>query len=220
MKKLLLAVLIFLLGTATSSMAVPIFGNSSTGGLEGLGSFTGDFIYNTSSATNATLNVTLTNTSPLANGGYLVGFAFNNPGNYITSASLSSTDSDFGLAGGSTYNNNIKAVPFGYFDIGATLGGDNNLGKCNGDPKPGIYAGNTETFIFSLVGTNFGSLDENSFFNEFPTRSNEWFIARFKGFEDGGSDKVPGNPVPEPLTILLLGSGLLGLGVFGRKKKK
>jgi len=149
MKKLFLFILVLLLGTATSSLAVPIFGNSSTGGLEGLESFTGDFTYDASSAT---LNVTLTNTSPLANGGYLVGFAFNNPDNYITNASLSSTDSDFGLAGGSTYNNTIKGEPFGYFDIGATLGGDNNLESSGGDPKPGIYAGNTETFIFSLSG--------------------------------------------------------------------
>jgi hypothetical protein len=127
MKKLFLLILVLLIGTATNSMAIPIFGNSSTGGLEGLGSFTGDFTYSASNGSNATLTATLTNTSSLANGGYLVGFAFNNPDNYIAGASLSSTDSDFGIAGGSTFNNTIKGEPFGYFDIGATLGGDNNL---------------------------------------------------------------------------------------------
>ena len=46
----------------------------------------------------------------------------------------------------------------------------------------------------------------------------QFFVARFRGFEHGGSDKVPGVVVaPIPGSLLLLGSGLLGL--FGLRRK-
>lgn len=47
-------------------------------------------------------------------------------------------------------------------------------------------------------------------------------LAVFLLFADGGSLLLAGNPgvasVPEPASMLLLGSSLIGLAVFGRKK--
>ena len=50
-------------------------------------------------------------------------------------------------------------------------------------------------------------------------------ILRFEAFHTGtefgmGFDDLEFSSVPEPATILLIGTGLIGLGVFGRKKFK
>ena len=203
-----------LIFTVTPAMAVPI---TSLPGESGLGSFVGDFSYNPGTAQ---IVVSLTNTSPAANGGYLVAFAFNNPGNAISGVSFASSSANFGLIGDPTFDNSIPASPYGDFDIGSAssaswLGG--------GSPTGGIAVGDTETFTFDLTGTGLGSLTTGDFFNTLSEGSasnqEQWFAARFRGFEDGGSDKVPGTPVPEPATLLLVGLGLFGLVGMGRKKK-
>ncbi len=191
-----------------SSFALGIFGTGT------LGSFTGDISYSASSATSATLIIELTNTSPLANGGFITAFAFNNPNDQITGVTLSATDTDFGLLGATPFQDGISAPPLGSnFDIGASI--SSSWLTVVGPPNPGIGVGDTETFTFTLTGTGLLGLTEQSFVNEL-TSAGEFIGVRFLGFEDDGSDSVGGAVIPEPSTVFLLGAGLLVMA-FGTR---
>jgi LPXTG-motif cell wall-anchored protein len=199
--------------------------------LNGLGTFSGSFTYTASDATQAEISVVLTNTS--ASGGYLTGFAFNNPGNQITGVAFSSVN--FTLIGGSSFQNGINAAPFGQFDLGAAVGGDFQGG---GNPSPGLAKNQTGTFTFQLTGTGLNTLNTNSFFSTLSTGNGdgqgpEAFVARFRGFPEGigqpGSDKTPGtieapgagvSLAPEPGSFTLAGLALAGLAGFGWLRRK
>jgi hypothetical protein len=190
------------------SIAAPIEGDGT------LGDFTGDFSYNyEDSGTEATLNLWLSNTSPDTNGGYLTAFVFNIPSGFVSDVTFYSSDGDFGLLRGPDFSDGLKAVPYGYFDIGAGIT-DQFLG--GGKPSPGIPAGDSETFTFCFTGTNLNRLTVQSFVNETSVsassgQGSQFFVARFRGFEDGGSNKTVGCVVPIPGAAWLLGSGLVGL---------
>jgi hypothetical protein len=190
----------------------------------GLGNYEGTLDYD---PTLFKLTVSLTNTSPVANGGRLTGFLFNNPGNQISTVSLSAGDPDFQLVGGPSFNNSAAGNPFGGFDIGAALGG-NFLG--GGSPTPGLGVGASASFVFTFTGTNLGTLTTQSFVNTLSNnpasgKNPQFFLARFRGFLDGGSDKSPGkdttNVIPEPAFYQMSGLLLLGgTGLFLRIRRR
>ena len=162
---------------------------------EQLGSFTGSIDYTYGSGVNGTLIITLTNTSLAANAGLITGFVFNiDSEDPEASAVLQDATHPFlDTQGGS-------ASPFGDdFDAGAALGGS-FLG--GGSPNAGIAVGETGTFTFLVTAPDALSLTADSFING-PYAFD--FIVRFRGFADGGSDKVPGMIVPSPGALALLG---------------
>jgi len=156
------------------------------------------------------LTITLTNTSPAANGGFIVADAFDLP--YGVSATLASTtNSHFGTF----LQGEVKTEPYEHRTDIISLGGTLKTAfeGAGGSPNGGISVGQSATFVFNLVG---GSVNETDVFNS--------ELVRFKGFNDGKSDKtgvaITGHPpttTPEPTTLLLVGPGLAGLFWLRRK---
>ena len=156
-----------------------------------------------------TLTITLTNTSPSANGGYITADAFDLAG-AATITAYSTTDADFTLfpappSGGGVVN----VSPFG--DREFVIGLDNTF-EGGGSPVAGISTGTSATFTLTLGG-NISSVTELSVFNS--------EVVRFRGFTDGSSDKdLITRTVPEPASLLLLGSGLAAIGFWNVKRRK
>jgi hypothetical protein len=220
-----LIALLFSAAFAGGVSAAPISGNGF------LGDFTGDFTYNAGSHT---VSVTLTNASTTAPGGRLVAFAFNLPGTTtdITGVTYGNGGTALTLLGG-TPNNSVSVQPYGHADIGAGLGGS-WLG--GGSPNPGLAVNQTATWTFQLQGDNtfLNNQTTASLFNALTTgggAGQENFLVRFRGFDNGGSDKVPGGfgdppidpvgtqEVPEP-TSLIAFAVVGSLGLFGIRKRR
>ncbi|HEX9021066.1 MAG TPA: PEP-CTERM sorting domain-containing protein [Nitrospirota bacterium] len=107
----------------------------------------------------------------------------------------------------------------------------------NGSPNPdaGVTAFNLYAYSLSNSGTNLdgkglvnvlwsaGGLPGGTFIAAFGVSTNkkEDLVPYSTPFTEAGLVGTPPPPppsVPEPSTLLLLGSGLLGLGLFGRKR--
>lgn len=202
------AFLVVLMASAVfADFAYPLQANT---GLEGLGVYTGSV-----SLVSQTLTFSLKNISTLSNGGFLTGFAFTLP------TGITASSNAFSYSGFQLVTPPVSVSPWDDLDAGAALGAD-WLG--GGGSAGGIPVGSTGSFAFTLsAAITIAEL--------FPPDAVVAFAARFSGFADGGSDKVPGwwapgdtpggggDPVPEPASLITGALLLGGSSIMARRKK-
>lgn len=176
---------------------------------EGLGTFEGtiDYNYNNMSMVGE-LAISLTNTGGTDDGqgaGFITGIVFNIASMDPAASATLISAGDYPFLDTAAES----AMPFGNpFDAGAALGADWEGG---GNPNFGIGGGETGVFNFLINASDASSLTAASFLGG-PFDFN--FIVRFRGFDGGGSDKVPAI-IPGPAALALLGLA----GVRSRRRR-
>lgn len=208
---------------STASAGTMSISFGSAQGLEGLGSFTGSmqWSYAGGNATRGYLSISLKNTSSIH--GYLTAFALNGPKTGFTYGlqSTSAPAEFFGMiGGGANPTGTISAAPWNKYVLGAStssswLGG--------GSPLKGLDVGETGNFIFNVDASAslLAGLDVLSFFAS--NNGNPEMAVRFRGFDNGGSDKVAAQEltvVPVPMPAVLAAAGLLGAAALRRRVTK
>jgi len=195
---------------ASGADVVPITSNSALS-TEGLGAFTGTLDYSFLGGTTGKLDVTLTNTTAIATGGFITAFMFRPP-EQLGAFGCSLTASDFGAM------TNITAGASGAPFPGSWIGGAGTGGSwlAGGAPGGGIAIGQTGHFSFTITGANASLLTSDSFVSGDLVSDLYAFIVRFRGMNDDGSDKVPANELPAPGMLPLLGV----VGACGRSRRR
>lgn len=170
-----------------------------------------------------TLTFTITNTSAISTPGStstITGIGFDLPplGNASPSGLNGFTGSSSGLGGTFTFSDaDLGNVPHGFnsavLDFGFTTGNSGNFqsGSVNDGLAPG------ESMSFTVSGAAFAGFTEEQICNAIFVRFQNVPLNAPGG---EGSDVGVPEAIPEPSTILLLGSALVGFGGYARKRFK
>ena len=195
---------------SAGAAVVPITSNSALS-TDFLGEFTGTLDYVFLGGNNGKLDVTLTNTTPVAIGGFLTAFMFRPPPELGTFVSALTASTFAGMT-------NIPAGTSGSPFEGPWIGGAGVQGSwlAGGAPGQGIGVGQTGSFSFAITGANASMLSSDSFVSGSAVSDAYAFVVRFRGMAEGGSDKVPANQLPAPGAIALLGL----TGAVSRRRRR
>lgn len=212
---------LFVMATATSSVradTINIVGVDS-------GQFsTATVVCEFNSQTN-TFTFTITNTSAITQPGStstITGIGFDLPPvgnaspsglNGFTGAQAPSLSSTFVFS-----DADVGSVPHGFntavLDFAFLTGNSGNFN--GGSVNDGLTPG--ESASFTVSGAAFAGFTEEQICNAIFVRFQNVPLNAPGG--EGSDVGVPGEPVPEPSSILLLGSALIGLGGYARRKLK